>query len=358
MCGLVLLFKISGYLSAIGESLERIKEITKLALDSMGSFGLCTAACSLPGSELLFNLAQDEMELGVGVHGEAGVQRIKLKPANEIVEIFLTHLLKNLNIQSGDEVVVAVNNLGALSHIEQWVIAGEIEKQLKERNIQVSRLYVGPIFTSLNMAGVQICLLKLTNSTRELFLKALDYPTDAPGWIWKPPNPNLQKIILKEEIKNENLIPRGASLDSKSAGFVKKCLINISIAMIANEKRLNELDSGCGDGDCGTTLRHLAQEIKKQAENNELMFENPTNLSNQLAIIAQKTMGGTSGAIYSLFFTAMGRELEKHQDFNNAKVLAKVWRAGIEGVKKYSVARIGDRTMVSIFFIISDWYRT
>lgn len=358
MCGIVAMFKVLGYLSATGASLTNIKQVAAHVLNNLASFGACTAACSLPGAGPLFYLAEDEMELGVGVHGEAGIQRTKLQTAEQLIATFLKHLIKYLHISAGDEVAVLVNNLGAMTNIEQWLIAGEVSNQLSAQKIKVQRVYAGPIFTSLNMAGVQVSLLKLTPEHKDLFLSALDFPTESPGWPGRTlsiPDETTRNRVYEEVAEKAETL-RGPDLNSRQIKQLKTCLIKATTAIADQEVRLNELDSGCGDGDCGTTLRHLAQEIQRRSDSDILTFARPASLAGQLATVAQTQMGGTSGAIYSLFFTAIANELEGYKDLTQPAAWAKLWRAGINGVQKYSVARMGDRTMVSIHFFTALFY--
>lgn len=346
MCGLVFTYKIGGAMSEEGKSLTEIKnELTKV-VNSMATIGVALSACSLPGSPPLFTLAPQEMELGLGVHGEAGASRIKMCSASEAVEIMLDKLTSTLLLSEGDEVAALINNLGGSSHIEEWIVANEVISQLGSQNISVRRIYVGPIMTSLDMLGMQICLLRLDAENRDKWLRYLDCETNAPAW----PGTNLSLPSLFKPQKSESdieehivLQEKGLILRNEETLIFKDCLTAASNAIITEEKHLNELDSGCGDGDCGSTLRRLAEGILEEIGKSSLSC--PGKVFLQLANVAETCMGGTSGAVYSLMFISAGAKLED-SSLNCSKAFEDAWKCSLEGVMKYSTAREGDRTML------------
>ncbi|KAL0276472.1 UNVERIFIED_CONTAM: hypothetical protein PYX00_004034 [Menopon gallinae] len=347
MCGLIFAIKIAGFLAKEGQTMENIKGVMESLKENLASFGLCVEPCSVPGSGLLFSLEPDEMELGVGVHGEGGVKRIKLKTANETVRILVDPLIDHLNVGGNDEVVAIVNNLGSLSQLEQWIIAGELQRRLAKRQVILHRLYVGPLFTSLNMAGIQICLLKLTDEqNKQLFLRALDDPTAAPAWPGTVlSRPTAIPSLNKKRTSPQSISLSGGVLKDNEADIVKKCLVEGARRVLEKEELLNHLDSGCGDGDCGTTLSKLAREIIKGIKEKTLRFSQPSQMMYSLGEIAEETMGGTSGAIYGLFSMGASAEFSKHPTITPV-TWGQAWLAGINLIKKYSAARIGDRTLL------------
>ncbi|XP_049773452.1 triokinase/FMN cyclase-like [Schistocerca cancellata] len=346
MCGLVFTFKIGGAMSGEGNTLTEIKnELTKV-VNSMATIGVALSACSLPGSPPLFTLAPDEMELGLGVHGEAGASRIKMCSASEAVQIMLDKLIITLSLKEGDEVAALINNLGGSSHIEEWIIANEVINQLGSKNINVKRIYVGALMTSLDMLGMQVCLLRLDAGNKDKWLRYLDCETNAPAWPgtklslpshFKPQN---SESDIEEHIE---LQEKGLILGDEETSVFKECLSAASNAIITAEKHLNELDSGCGDGDCGSTLRRLAEGILDEIEKSSLSC--PGKVFLQLANVAESRMGGTSGAVYSLMFISAGAKLED-SCLNHFKAFEEAWKCALEGVMKYSTAREGDRTML------------
>lgn len=353
-CGLIFIIKIAGYMIEKKFEMNSIIKHLNEILNSMATMGLCLSSCSKPGTGILFHLDENELELGVGVHGEKGVKRLKRLTAKEGVEEILKRLIDYLNLKDGDEVIVMINNLGSVTHLEIWLLVGEVEKQLERLRIKIIKIYSGFFFTSLNMNGFQICLLKMDEKYKNLCLHALNHPTNASAWsnniiIDSKIVENVEDV---KELEDEGINCFDDSirvLSKETVEILKECFIDISNELIKEENYLNKLDGYCGDGDCGSTFKSLASGILEKIMKNELNFSNPENLFTQLSLIVQKNVGGTTGALYGLFFKGISRELKEQQmeDYENLSiVVAKAWRRGIETIKRYSTARIGDKTMV------------
>jgi dihydroxyacetone kinase-like protein len=139
--------------------------------------GFALTSCTTPekGSPT-FDIGDDEIEIGVGIHGEPGRQRTKIKPADEIVELLTKNCLDDLPFKAGDEVAVMVNGLGGTPLIELYVAFRKVAEMLNERNITIYKSYVGEYCTSLDMAGCSISLVKLDEEMKEL----LEFPVDIP----------------------------------------------------------------------------------------------------------------------------------------------------------------------------------
>nr|CAD7423332.1 unnamed protein product [Timema monikensis] len=349
MCGLLFVYKITGAMSEEGKSLREIKATAIEVNNSMATIGVSLSACSLPGSGPLFQVAADEMELGLGVHGEAGKQKLKLCTAAETVRLMLEALVAALGLVSGDKVAVLINNLGATSQLEQWIIAKEVHKQFGSIGVSVVRLYPGLLMTSLDMAGVQVSVLKLRGHEED-WLGYLDATTEAPAWPGGPlsiPSPDKSSDSQAEadtlSLADSRIQERGPAISQGGSAVLTQCLKAIARALIDSEQRLNELDSGCGDGDCGTTLRLFAEGVLSRLDS--LCVLHPATLFLQLAAVSESVMGGTSGAIYSLLFTTASSSLEGLEEVG-AETWGKAWRCGIQGIMRYSTARLGDRTML------------
>lgn len=333
MSGSLFTFKIAGAMADEGHSLDEIVSACGEVSKNLATLGVCTAPCSLPGAGPLFSLAEDEMELGVGMHGEAGTAKIKMCTASEIVETLLTEITSAINLVSNDKVCVLVNNLGGTSQLEQFVVAGEVHKQLGKRNIKVKRMYVGHFMTSLEMCGIQICVLRIPENSN--WLQYIDAPANTIAWPAKPLSlpVNESHSVIHTEEKSVQLT--GHEFSDKEAALMKQCLLAAARSLQANEEKLNELDSGCGDGDCGSTLRRLGDAIVNNIE--QLPLNHPVTCLIKLAHCAEQVMGGTSGAVYSLMF--VGASL-------NAPNWMAAWESGLDMVMKYSSARLGHRTML------------
>lgn len=141
------------------------------------TMGVALTACTPPAKgSPLFELGEDEIEMGVGIHGEPGRRRAKMMPANEIVEELLTPVVKDLPYGDGDRVTLMVKGLGGTPISELYLLYGQAHKHLAEQGISVGRSYVGEYYTSLDMAGASITLVKLDDEIESLLLDPAEIP--------------------------------------------------------------------------------------------------------------------------------------------------------------------------------------
>ncbi len=175
--GIVFAFKIAGAAAQLMLPLPEVVRVTQKAIAQMSSFGVSFEPCQLPStSHPIYNIGEDEMELGVGIHGERGVIRTKWQPSNEIAAIVADKLADDLSLHEGAEVAVLVNGLGATCQEEQFIYYHDIEKRLTHRGIQVTRSYVGEYVTTMEMSGAMVTIMRLDDELTNL----LDQPARTP----------------------------------------------------------------------------------------------------------------------------------------------------------------------------------
>jgi dihydroxyacetone kinase-like protein len=152
-----------------GGTLEECVAVGEKVIANVRTMGIALSSCTPPvRGTPLFEIGDDEMEIGIGIHGEPGRERAKLRPASEIVDILLDAIVPDLPFQSGDEVALMVNGLGGTPISELYIVYRRAHKQLADRDITVARSYVNEYCTSLDMAGVSITLVKLDDEIEEL----------------------------------------------------------------------------------------------------------------------------------------------------------------------------------------------
>jgi phosphoenolpyruvate---glycerone phosphotransferase subunit DhaK len=179
--GTVLLEKIAGAAAARGDDLAAVTAIAQRVVANVRSMGMALTPCTVPHSgEPSFELAEDEMEIGIGIHGEPGRERVRMAPANEIVETLLTAVVEDLPFGSGDNTLLFVNGMGGTPLIELYLAYGTARQQLEGRGVQVTRSLVGNYITSLEMQGMSITLLKLDDEFTQLW----DAPVHTPALRW------------------------------------------------------------------------------------------------------------------------------------------------------------------------------
>jgi dihydroxyacetone kinase-like protein len=177
----VLAEKMCGAAADDGRSLADVAEICRRVNGQGRSMGMALTSCTTPGSgQPSFELAEDEMEIGIGIHGEPGRYREKLSPASDIVERLATAIVEDLPFESGDDVLAFVNGMGGTPLIELYIVYRELHRFLEGRGITIARNLVGSYITSLEMAGCSITLVKLDDELTRLW----DAPVNTPALRW------------------------------------------------------------------------------------------------------------------------------------------------------------------------------
>ena len=178
IAGTIFVHKIAGACAEAGGSLAEVKRVAGKVIDNVRSMGMAIEACTIPAvGKPSFDLPEDEVEIGIGIHGEPGVSREKAASADAIVDMLLSRILAEGIYHSGDEVAVIVNGMGGTPIMELFVANRHLNKALKDRGIKVYRTMVGNYMTSLDMAGFSISLLKLDDELKAF----LDAPCDTPA---------------------------------------------------------------------------------------------------------------------------------------------------------------------------------
>ncbi len=177
----VLLEKIAGAAAEQGRDLDAVADVARTVNAYGRSMGLALTSCTVPAvGKPTFDLGEDEMELGVGIHGEPGRQRVPLAPAKDIAAMLVEPILADLPFGSGDQVLAFVNGLGGTPLIELYVMYNEVDKILAAHGVRVARSLVGSYITSLDMAGTSVTLLKVDDE----LLRLWDAPVRTPALRW------------------------------------------------------------------------------------------------------------------------------------------------------------------------------
>ena len=176
VAGEILMWKVGGAKAAMGGSLEEVLAVAQKAIDNTRSMGVGLSPCILPEvGHPNFTIEPGTMEIGIGHHGEPGIEVAPLESAEQIARRMCDVILSDLPFKSGDEVVVLVSGLGSTPLMEQYILYGEVEKILESKGIKVHKSLVGNYFTSLEMAGATLSVMRLDDELKECF----DYEADA-----------------------------------------------------------------------------------------------------------------------------------------------------------------------------------
>jgi phosphoenolpyruvate---glycerone phosphotransferase subunit DhaK len=169
IAGTVFVHKIAGALAEQGATLEEVEAVANKVVKNVRSMGMALTPCTVPAAgKPGFELGENEIEIGMGIHGEPGIEKTQIQPADEIAQILLEKILDDLKLEENDKVAVMINGLGATPLMELYIMNKKVSEILKEKNIHVHETFVGEFMTSLEMAGCSVSLLKLDDQLIEL----------------------------------------------------------------------------------------------------------------------------------------------------------------------------------------------
>lgn len=178
VAGTIFVHKIAGAAAEKGMSLAEVKTIAEKVIANVRSIGFALTSCTVPAKGTpTFTLAEDEIEFGVGIHGEPGIAREKLASADELAEKMVDKIVNDIPYKEGDEVALLINGLGATPLMELYLLNNSASEAISKRGIKIYKTFVGNYMTSIDMAGASITLLKLDDELKAL----LDSPSDAPA---------------------------------------------------------------------------------------------------------------------------------------------------------------------------------
>ncbi|MFE7062637.1 dihydroxyacetone kinase subunit DhaK [Sutcliffiella sp. NPDC057660] len=180
IAGEFFVYKMAGAAAELGYKLEEVANIARRTNDVTRSMGVGLSPCSLPQTgEPSFEIGEDEMEIGLGHHGEPGIRKTKIDIADNVADQLLAPIFEDMPLTDGDEVAVLVNGLGSTPRMELYIMFRRVEQVLKEKGINIHRSYVGDYITSLEMGGCSITLTKLDDEMKKL----IDHPVDCPMFV-------------------------------------------------------------------------------------------------------------------------------------------------------------------------------
>ncbi|MFK7761685.1 MAG: dihydroxyacetone kinase subunit DhaK [Roseobacter sp.] len=323
VAGTLFVHKIAGALAENGADLETITQAAQDAIANMASIGKSLDTCTVPGSAKENRIAEGMAELGLGIHGEAGVQQVAFKGARNAMDLVLDKL--HSQIETGPHVAL-LNNLGATTPLEMSVLAHELAISEKARNI---KHIIGPasLMTSLDMHGFSVSVLPVTEAAMPL----LNATVPLAAW------PGMQEIVdVAPRPLPDGLSPIHpiASENPRTRAVLAKCCA----LLVASETELNTLDAKSGDGDTGSTLATAARAL--DAALDRLPLADPTQLFRALGNELSQTMGGSSGVILAIFFSATGDACA------SGKPIPQALMAGLQRISQVGGAVAGDRTMI------------
>jgi dihydroxyacetone kinase len=336
LAGTVLVHKIAGAAAARGLPLAEVARIAREAAASLGTMGVALTPCTVPAAgKPGFELADGEIEWGLGIHGEPGVARGALEPADAIVGKLLAKIVDDLALQAGERVALLVNNLGGTPSSELNVVAGTALRELDQRGIEVARAWAGTFLSALEMAGVSLTLLRVDDER----LSLLDAAAHTSAW------PALSGCVAPVAVRVAPAAPRspsGATLARDAT--LRRAIEAVCECLLAAEPTLTEMDQRVGDGDLGISLARGARAVQLELDS-YASETTPGAALREISATLRRVVGGTSGPLYAVMLLRAAVALE-HSDETSARQWAAAFSAGVDGLMELGGASPGDRTMV------------
>ena len=340
LAGTVLIHKLVGAAAAEGMSLAELGAVGRAAVESMGTMGVSFSAGTSPlVGRPSFELGEREMELGLGIHGEPGVKRTEVQPANQLTETLLGEVLKHGRFGDERRVAVMVNNLGATTEMELAIVARHAVSALESKGYTVERIYAGTFLSSLDMAGISISVL----GVGEERLRWLDAATTAPAW------PNVLKhrpgrpVHVATEAGTKASEPTGKGAQSEAGIRIRKAIEAACKALIDAEDELTELDRVTGDGDLGISMSRAAGVVQEAVRSYPL--DDIAATLKALGDTLGRALGGSSGPLYGVLFLRCGSVLE-HSGATDLSRWCDALDQGCRAISELGGAKPGDRTML------------
>ncbi|WP_305073724.1 dihydroxyacetone kinase subunit DhaL [Propionivibrio sp.] len=352
VAGEILMWKVGAAKAAQGGSLDEVIAAAQKAIDNTRSIGIGLSACIIPAvGHANFTIENGKMEVGIGHHGEPGIDVRATVTASEMADLMLDVVLPDLPFQSGDKVAILVSGLGATPIMELYILYGEIAKRLEAKGITITFNKVGNLFTSLEMMGVTLTMMKLDDELES----CLQAPCNsvgitvagdmAVGRTYSGSVAGTTTAAAAPVATKSAAAPRtitGPSIDLSTAGDVVRDLIT---TVNTNRAYLSEIDGLIGDGDhginmskgftgCGTRLDAMgaaANDLPKALE--------------QLSQALMDDIGGSMGPLYGNFFLGFVTTLEPHAKLD-AALFGDALAAAVANVQGMGNAQVGDKTLI------------
>ncbi|MBZ9744152.1 dihydroxyacetone kinase subunit DhaK [Mesorhizobium sp. CO1-1-7] len=325
VAGTLFVHKISGHLSEAGKDLVSVAAAARAAAKDIISLGMSLSSCSIPGQPHEDRFGENDGELGLGIHGEPGVERIAVQSADKLVAVMAERLAGRLDTKADHALLI--NNLGSVPPLEMSLVANAVLASPLAKTVKFTT-GPGSLMTALNMNGFSLSLIRL-DAAREAALLAPVAPH-----AWMPAKPLVAPAVVPMAKAAGQSAAHRASQDAGT----RRLIVTVCEKLISLEAALNGLDAKAGDGDTGSTVATGARSVLDRLDT--LPLADPAATLGAVGDILSASMGGSSGVLLSIFFTAAGRALDAGASVPKALL------AGLERMTFYGGAKPGDRTMV------------
>ncbi|WCK69502.1 dihydroxyacetone kinase family protein [Agrobacterium tumefaciens] len=336
IAGTVLVQKLAGAAAERGLPLKEVALIAREAAARLSSMGISLGSCTLPAvGKPGFSLGENEIEVGLGIHGEQGVRRMPIASANELTGMVIETIESDGRLRRGDRVALLVNGLGSTPPMELAIVARSAVALLEAKGVIVERAWAGTFLSALDMPGFSLSVLQVDDAALDL----IDAPTNASAWP-RGGAVNRNRVLTSRQ--------GAASSDeaqvhqTEAGGRLREVVAKVARVLVDAEPRLTELDSITGDGDLGASMKRGAEAVLALPARD---FGDVASGLMAMANAMRKAIGGSSGPFYATGLMRASRQLAG-LDAPNASQVSEAFLAAVGAVSDLGGAKPGDRTMI------------
>ncbi|MCM3290553.1 dihydroxyacetone kinase subunit DhaK [Paenibacillus sp. MER 180] len=368
VAGTVLVHKIAGAAAEEGLELAEVKAIAQHAIDNTRSIGFALTSCTVPAKGTpTFQLNDDEIEYGVGIHGEPGIRREKIASANELAKKMVADLFRDMKITAGSEqeLAVLINGFGGSPLQELYLLANAVVREIHAQQITLVKVFVGNYMTSIDMAGASVSVIRLDEQLKHYLEASCNTPALQVSGSFEPIHP--------EEMSEAGTASQEVSFTVETDESFSKVEHNVftvnnliyltdkmSEIIIENEVPFCDLDSHAGDGDFGMSVAKGFKQLKR--EWHDIIAHHSDNLGNFLhacSLVIMEHCGGASGPIWGSAFRAASKFAGERVELSVSE-FAQMMQAVVKGIQdtgERSFGRgavVGDKTLVDALAPFAD----
>ncbi|MED1103239.1 dihydroxyacetone kinase subunit DhaK [Bacillus paramycoides] len=357
VAGVIFVHKIAGAAAEAGMDLGAVKAVAEKAAANVRTIGLALTSCTVPASgSPTFTLGEDEMEYGVGIHGEPGIKREKMMSADELANRMTNDLIKDLGVKDGEEIALLVNGFGGTPLQELYLFNNAVTRELAARNIKINRVFVGNYMTSIDMAGMSLTVMKLDDELKALLSKEcntpafkVDGPVESVEYVNVLEDVEEKEVSFELETAEEHAVIKDNVITLNNMIYLVDKMSDI---IIKNEVPFCELDTHAGDGDFGMSVAKGFKQLKREWSS-ILEQENVTigSFLDGCSMIIMEHCGGASGPIWGGAFRAASKAAGEKRELTVGE-FAEMLQAALQGIQSIGErsfgrgAVVGDKTLV------------
>jgi len=352
IAGDLTVFKIACAAAEEGSSLDEVERVARLANDRTRSFGVAFAGCTLPGAaEPLFTVPEGRMAVGLGIHGEPGIDETDVPTADGLAELFVSRLLDEVPAGvdvAGARVVPILNGLGSVKYEELFVVYRGVDRRLREAGAEVVDPEVGEFCTSFDMAGCSLTLLWLDDELERLWTAPADTPAFRRGSVAQR-----ERVDVGTAEAAQRTIPPASAESREAATVIAGLLARVAEAIGGQADELGRLDSVAGDGDHGIGMQRGSRAGAAAARSAAEAGAGAGTTLAEAGDAWSDQGGGTSGVIWGRILHTLGQAFGDDAPVEKAVVSASVVEVQ-NVVMGFGKAQVGDKTMIDAIVPFAD----